>query len=114
MSDTPIKFEGPIMGWQEWSGYDALGLAELVRTKQATPQELASQALQAVRVINPILEAVIEVFEDVAADPDKDSPSKDGKLYGVPFFLKDLNARMKGRLQEQGTKLFKGFHRQRN
>ena len=109
MNDHPIKLITPIMGWQEWSSYDALNLANLVRTKQVTPKELAAQAVRAVQLTNPRLEAVLEVFEDIINQPDKGSPSKEGKLYGVPFFLKDLNARMKGRLQEQGTKLYKGF-----
>ena len=97
------------MGWQEWSSYDALALAELVFTRQVTPQELVSQAVMAVQIINPRLEAVLEIFEDIVNYPDKDLPSKDGRLYGIPFFLKDLNARMKGRMQEQGSRLYKGF-----
>ena len=109
MSDHNKQINNPVMGWQEWSNYDALALAELVRTKQVTPQELVSQAVMAVQIINPRLEAVLEVFEDIVNHPDKDSPSTDGKLYGVPFFLKDLNARMKGRMQEQGSRLYKGF-----
>src|SRR4030042_908103 len=109
MNDYTIKLNNPIMGWQEWSGYDALGLADLVRTKQVTPNELAAQAVMAVQITNPRLEAVLEVFEDIVNHPNKDSPNKEGKLYGVPFFLKDLNARMKGRMQEQGSRLFKGF-----
>jgi amidase len=99
----------PIMGWQEWSNYDALGLAELVQTKQVTPQELACQVVKAVQILNPRLEAVLEIFEDAVDNPDIDCPNRDGRLYGVPFFLKDLNARLKGRLQEQGSRLFKGY-----
>jgi amidase len=99
----------PIMGWQEWSKYDALGLAELVQSKQVTPRELASQAVSAVLKLNPILEAVIEIFDDVVDDPEINRPRHDGSLYGVPFFLKDIYARLKGRLQEQGSRLFKGY-----
>jgi amidase len=98
-----------VMGWQEWTSYDGLGLAELVKTNQVTPQELVFQVAKAVQLLNPRLEAVLEIFEDVVANPNIDYPNQNGKLYGVPFFLKDLNARMKGRLQEQGSRLYKGF-----
>jgi len=98
-----------VMSWQEWSHYDAFGLAELVHTKQVTAGELACQTVKAVEIINPMLEAVLEIFMDSVENPNLDHPNLVGKLYGVPFFLKDLNARMKGRLQEQGSKLFKGY-----
>jgi amidase len=104
-----IKNFDPVMGWQEWSKFDGLGLAELVHSKQVTPLELACQAVKAVQILNPRLEAVLEIFEDVVDNPNIDCPNLDGRLYGVPFFLKDLNAGLKGRLQEQGSRLFKGY-----
>jgi amidase len=104
-----IKNLNPIMGWKEWSKYDALGLAGLVHSKQVTPQELACQAVNAVQTLNPRLEAILEIFEDVVDNPNVDSPSREGRLYGVPLFLKDITAKLKGRLHEQGSKLFKGY-----
>ena len=50
--------------------------------------------------LNPKLEAVIELFGDVHANPDTDGPDKAGTLYGVPIFLKDLGSGLQGRTQE--------------
>jgi amidase len=68
---------------------------------------LCAQALEAVTRIDPQLEAVLGLYEDVMADPDNDGPSKEGRLYGVPMFLKDLGSGLAGRTQEAGSKLFK-------
>jgi len=106
---TNIENTRLVMDWHEWARYDALGLAELVRTRQIAPAELARQAARATEILNPRLEAVLEIFKDVVENPDVDRPSRDGKLYGVPFFLKYLNARLKGRRQEQGSRLLKGY-----
>ena len=96
------------MSWEEWSRHDGVALAALVRRKKVTARELARQAARAVEVLNPRLAAVLEVFEDVVRKPDTDRPSRDGALYGVPMFLKDLGSGLKGRRQDSGSKLFKG------
>jgi amidase len=99
---------GLAMSWMEWGRSDAVALADLVRKKQVTAKELAAQAAQAVALLNPKIEAVLGLFDDVLADPDRDGPDRDGKLYGVPIFLKDLGSGLKGRKQESGAKLWKG------
>lgn len=73
------------MGWDEWAAQDAVGLAALVRQGQVTPAELAAQAAAAVGKVNPTLAAVVEVFEDVVADPLRDGMNPHGPLAGVPF-----------------------------
>src|SRR5260221_3580684 len=100
--------KGLAMGWAEWGKHDAVALARLVKRKAVTPAELAAQAEAAVARLNPKLEAVLEVFADVVADPNADRPERDGALYGVPMFLKDLGSGLRGRKQESGTKLHKG------
>jgi len=69
---------------------------------------LCAQAAAAVAGIDPQIEAGLGLYEDVVADPDKDGPSRDGWLYGVPMLLKDLDSGLAGRTQESGSKLFKG------
>ncbi len=91
------------MNWDEWARHDGVALAELVRTRQVSAQQLADQAAAAVERLNPKLEAVIELFDDVRRNPDTDGPDKSGKLYGVPIFLKDLGSGLKGRLQDSGS-----------
>src|SRR5690606_14145286 len=56
----------------------------------------------------PSLSGVVEVFEDVVADPLKDGMNPTGPLAGVPYLMKDLGPTMKGRLQEMGSRLMHG------
>jgi amidase len=98
---------GLAMRWEEWHKHDAVALADRVRERSITSKELCAQAAAAVARIDPQLEAVLGLYDDVVADPDKDGPSRDGRLYGVPMFLKDLGAGLAGRKQECGSKLFK-------
>jgi amidase len=99
---------GLAMGWAEWARHDGVALADLVRTRQVSAQQVTAQAAAAVARLNPRLEAVIEVFDDVRANPDTDGPDKAGRLYGVPIFLKDLGSGLIGRTQDSGSALAKG------
>ncbi|TXL72689.1 amidase [Vineibacter terrae] len=96
------------MSWDEWAGHDALGLAERVRQGEVTPAELAAQASAAIAATNPALSAVVEVFDDVVADPLKDGMNPRGTFAGVPYLMKDLGPTLKGRLQEMGSLLMRG------
>lgn len=93
------------MSWDDWTAQDAVGLAEMVRERQVTPNELAEQAAAAVELVNPALAAVIEIFDDKVADPFGEGLNPDGAFAGVPFLMKDLGPTMKGRLQEMGSLL---------
>jgi amidase len=96
------------MNIEEYSGYDGLGLAELVKKMEISPNELATLAREGVEEVNPQINAVIEVFEDRVDELDEDTLAL-GPFRGVPFFLKDLGAAEKGRTQEGGSRLLKGF-----
>src|ERR1044071_5638807 len=96
------------MSWDEWARHDAVGLAERVRQRELTPGELAAQAAAAIARTNPPLSAVVEVFDDVVADPLKDGMNPQGPFAGVPYLMKDLGPTLKGRLQEMGSKLMRG------
>jgi amidase len=94
------------MNLAEYASYDALGLAELIRTKQVTPAELAALALSAIAKVNPALNAVIAPMPDwearFAAQP------VTGPFYGVPFLIKDLVLHVKGVPCDMGSRLVKG------
>ncbi|CAN7670268.1 amidase [Bosea sp. LjRoot237] len=96
------------MSWEEWTSHDAVGLAERVRSGELTPAELARQAAAGIAKMNPSLSAVVEVFEDVVADPLSDGLDPAGPFAGVPFLMKDLGPTLKGRLQEQGSLFMRG------
>ena len=70
------------MSWDEWAAHDAIGLAEKVRKGDLTPKELALQAAAGIEKTNPASSAVIEVFEDVVADPLKDGLNPNGPFAG--------------------------------
>lgn len=90
------------LSWDEYVKCDATDLSRLVTLGEVSPRELARQATAATAKINPDINAVIEVFDDVVAEPYKDGMNCDGAFHGVPMMLKDLGSRMKGRLQESG------------
>ena len=96
------------MSWDEWVSHDAVALAGLVRSGKVTQAELAAQAAAGIARTNPALSAVVEVFEDVVADPLRDGMDADGAFAGVPYLMKDLGPTLKGRLQEMGSLLMRG------
>jgi amidase len=96
------------MSWDEWARHDATALADRVRKGEVTPAELAAQVAAGVAKTNPAVSAVVELFEDVVADPLKDGMDPAGVFAGVPYFMKDLGPTLKGRLQEMGSKLMRG------
>jgi Asp-tRNA(Asn)/Glu-tRNA(Gln) amidotransferase A subunit family amidase len=97
-----------IMNWAEWIRYDAMGLADLVRRREVTPGELAAQVAAGIAHVNPDIQAVIEVFEDVIEDPLKDGMNPEGVFAGVPYLMKDIGPTLKGRRQEMGSLLMQG------
>ena len=92
------------MELEEYCAHDAMALAELVRTRQMSPAELIGLARRACERVNPVLNAIIEFYDD-AEDV---SGTDDGVFAGVPFLRKDLGASERGRLQERGSLLWQG------
>jgi len=96
------------MSWEEWAKHDAVALAARVESGELLPREVAAQAAAAIARLDPKLEAVLGLYDDVLADPDRGGPDKTGRLYGVPMLLKDLGSGLAGRPQESGSKLHRG------
>ena len=97
-----------VMSWTEWFAHDGVALAERVRGGEVRTDEVVAQTVAAVELVDARLEGVLEIFEDVAHDANANGPARDGALYGVPLFLKDLGSRMAGRSQESGSRLMRG------
>ncbi|MEP3329399.1 amidase family protein [Sedimentitalea sp.] len=70
---------------------DATALAALVASGEVTPDALLDCALERVESINPALNAVVMLQEDVARNAIR-AGLPDGPFKGVPFLLKDLGA----------------------
>ncbi|MER8401984.1 amidase [Mesorhizobium sp. M1348] len=93
------------MNLDEYTSYDAAGLAELVRSREVTSLELTRLALEANDRINPTINAVIEFYNDAETV----SGSEEGPFAGVPFLRKDISSTEAGRLYECGSRLYQGY-----
>ncbi|MBK0326811.1 amidase [Rhodobacteraceae bacterium F11138] len=71
--------------------HDATGLASLVADGAVTPDELLDCALDQVTALNPGLNAVVLIREDVARAAIRNG-LPNGPFRGVPFLIKDLGA----------------------
>ncbi len=92
----------------EYAGYDALGLAALVASRQVSPGELAATAAAAIAAINPAVNAVVETYPDRLATLDEKHLSN-GPFRGVPFLMKDVFGHEAGRRIEFGSRLCRGM-----
>jgi Asp-tRNA(Asn)/Glu-tRNA(Gln) amidotransferase A subunit family amidase len=77
------------MAFSDYGDYDALGLAELVRARQVSAQELLEEALVRVATSNPRLNAVT-VHAEALARQAIAAGLPEGPFTGVPMLLKDL------------------------
>ena len=84
------------------SSYDALGLAELIRTKQVAPHEVVEDTIRKIESINPKLNAVIYKTYDRARQR-ASAGAGDGPFAGVPFLVKD-NATIAGVQLTRGSR----------
>jgi amidase len=70
------------MGFAEYSEFDGLGLAELVKAKKVSPAELVEAAIERIERHNPQLNAVVfKGYEDARA---KATMKLSGTFAGVP------------------------------
>jgi len=77
------------MAFKDYDDFDAVGLAELVRSGEVNPAELLDEALNRTARIDPQINAVVVRHEDYARNQiARGLP--DGPFTGVPFLLKDL------------------------
>jgi amidase len=94
--------------FSEYDQYDALGLAELVQQKQATPAELCEAAIERIEAINPRLNAVVTPIFDQARTTAA-GPLPDGPFCGVPLLIKDLHYAYAGVPMSSGCKALRNF-----
>ena len=96
------------MAFTEYGRYDALGLAELVRSGQVSPTELLDEALSRTAAVNPQINAVIHLMEGRARDAIA-AGLPEGPFRGVPFLLKDLMTAYAGEPMRFGSRLFQNY-----
>ena len=96
------------MNNSEYFSYDALGLAELVRTKQISSTELLDVAIALTEKLDPKLNAVPIKHFDLARKNLKNNTDS-GIFNGVPFLLKDLNNYLKGTVTSGGSRVLENI-----
>ncbi|WJR74891.1 amidase [Bradyrhizobium sp. NP1] len=93
------------MAFREYSGYDAVGLAELVRKNEVTPKELLDEAIARTARVDPTINAVVVKHYDHAERQIADG-LPDGPFKGVPFLLKDLDL-LEGTVTTSGASVYR-------
>jgi Asp-tRNA(Asn)/Glu-tRNA(Gln) amidotransferase A subunit family amidase len=92
-------------GFTDYERHDALGLADLVRRREITADELLDAALARVSLRNPVVNAVVMPLEDYARKAIA-SGIPDGPFRGVPYLMKDLTASLAGVPMTRGSTFF--------
>ncbi|TEA79477.1 amidase [Allopusillimonas ginsengisoli] len=89
------------MKFEEYRKYDAIGLADLVRTKQVSALDLLETAIRRVEDTNAELNAVVQKLYDSARTAiEQGLPT--GPFHGVPLLLKDTMSSLAGTVTQVG------------
>jgi len=99
--DAPIS-KATAAPRSELSSYDAMGLAELLRSKQIAPGEVLEDTIRKIEAVNPKLNAIIYKTYDRARQRAAE-PMGNGAFAGVPFLVKD-NATIAGVRLTRGSR----------
>src|ERR1700690_990048 len=95
------------MSLPEYSEYDGVGLAELVRKGEVSPAELVEAAIERIERHNGVLNAVVPKAYDEARATAAGNPP-DGPFKGVPFLIKDLGISVAGWPKSHGSRFARG------
>src|SRR5688500_16226368 len=100
------------MRFPEYDDHDATALAELVRSRQVSAEELVEAAIARIEARNPALNAVVHSqFE--RARREARNPGTGG-FAGVPFLLKDLRAEDAGEPSTSSCRLGSAWRAERD
>ena len=86
---------------------DATEMAELIRMKEITPQELIKLSFEQLEKVNPSLNMVTRVRKEKVVEEADQAKLVDGPFSGVPMFLKNSSQTIKGEGATSGSKLLK-------
>ena len=92
----------------DFEAYDGLGLAELIRKKEVTPDEVLAATLERIDARNPAVNAVVTRMDDHARAAIR-AGLPDGPFRGVPYLLKDLGVLYTGTITSFGSRLYAGY-----
>ena len=94
----------------DYSKFDAIELAALVKNKDVTASEVIEAAIRRAEALNPDLNAIVTPMFEAALEEAKvcDASPNSSPLAGVPFLIKDLTM-VKGVRCTMGSRLYEGF-----
>ena len=102
------------MNFQDYIRYDAVGLAELIRKKEVSADEVLQAALSRLDEVNPKLNLLAHDLRERAAAWQGSSENADTPLAGVPFLLKDLLADWEGAPTWSGSRMMQHYIAKQN
>ena len=102
------------MKFNEYHRYDAVGLAELIRKKEVSADEVLQAALNRLDEVNPKLNLLAHDLRERAAAWQGSSENADTPLAGVPFLLKDLLADWEGAPTWSGSRMMQHYIAKQN
>jgi amidase len=94
-----------VSGFADYERYDALGLADLVRRKAVSPEDLLDAAIERVEARNQAVNAIVMPLYDYGRKAIADG-LPEGPFRGVPFLLKDLGGWLAGVRVTRGSQFF--------
>jgi Asp-tRNA(Asn)/Glu-tRNA(Gln) amidotransferase A subunit family amidase len=94
-------------GIEDYHRYDALKLAELIRTRELSAVEVLDEAISRAEAANPRLNAIVSKSYDDARTGAR-GPLPETPIAGVPFLIKDITYQ-KGMACSSGSRLFADF-----
>ena len=84
--------------------YDALSLAELIRSRAISAEELLEVTIERIEALDPLLNAVVHKHFDLARKAVADG-LPDGPFKGVPFLVKNTGFEVKDMILSTGSEL---------
>ncbi len=98
-------------GFDSYSDYDALGLAELVRSGDVTSLDLVEECIARIEQVNGDINAVVQPMYDRARSRALTVAGEDpgAPFAGVPFLLKDLLQTVPGVPTHSGSRFWQGY-----
>lgn len=106
----------------DYLAHDAIGLAELVRRREASARELLDIAISRTEAVNPAINAIVlkdydaarqRASRDDANRANGANPAGNGStqaaLAGVPYLIKDLGAAVAGLRMAMGSRHYRHF-----
>jgi amidase len=95
------------MAFKEYGNFDAVGLADLVRSKQVAAADLLDEAIARTAKVDPQINAVVVKHYDYA-ERQIENGLPAGPFAGVPFLLKDLDL-LEGTRTTSGATILKDY-----